>query len=162
VYQKHNHQTSRRPVIPFATTRPIQTQANRPTHTHKKTNTTQTMATQQQEDGYYPRVNASMLQQGCEGQIVSLIGSVAAFDGTNMTLKSADGGEVRVLVNDPSVDHQQGDVLEIIGTLSPENYLECFVTRSMGREFDLDLYNGLITKVMGPENGQYSTYFSAK
>eukprot|EP00555_Chaetoceros_dichaeta_P003036 CAMPEP_0198248442 /NCGR_PEP_ID=MMETSP1447-20131203/201_1 /TAXON_ID=420782 /ORGANISM="Chaetoceros dichaeta, Strain CCMP1751" /LENGTH=79 /DNA_ID=CAMNT_0043932827 /DNA_START=200 /DNA_END=439 /DNA_ORIENTATION=+ len=79
-----------------------------------------------------------------------------------MTLKSADGGDVRVLVSDPNSDHQQGDVLEIIGTLSPENCLECFVTRSMGRDFDLDLYNDLITKVMSPENGQYNEYFLPK
>merc|ERR1719469_478098 len=76
-----------------------------------------------------------------------------------MTLKSADGGDIRVLVTDPNFEHQQGDVLEIIGTMSPENFLECFVTRSMGRDFDLDLYNELITKVMSPTNGQYNEYF---
>lgn len=63
------------------------------------------MATQQ-EDGFYPRVNSSMLQN-CDGKIVSLIGSLVSFDGTNMTLKSADGGDVRVLVSDPNSDHQQ-------------------------------------------------------
>lgn len=32
----------------------------------------------------------------------------------------------------------------------------------MGRDFDLDLYNELITKVMSPENGQYNEYFLPK
>ena len=63
------------------------------------------MATQQ-EDGYYPRVNSSMLQN-YDGKIISVIGSFVSFDGSNMTLKSADGGDIRVLVNDPNFEHQQ-------------------------------------------------------
>ena len=63
------------------------------------------MATQQ-EDGFYPRVNSSMLQ-GCDGKIISVVGSLASFDGSNMTLKSADGGDIRVLVTDPNFEYQQ-------------------------------------------------------
>ena len=66
----------------------------------------------QQEDGAYARINSSMLQSS-DGKIVSLIGSISSFDGSNMTLKSADGGDVRVLVNDPNVEYTQVRVQNI-------------------------------------------------
>ena len=75
------------------------------------------MAQQQQEDGYYPRLNAEMLNSGQHsGMIVSVIGTVEACDGQYATVKCADGGQARFLV-DPAFAQAPGSgiVLELIG-----------------------------------------------
>jgi len=119
------------------------------------------MTTQQQEDGVYPRVNSATIQD-CYGKIVSVIGSLVSFDGTNLTLKCADGGDISVVVNDPNFEFEQANVVEIIGTLTQEQSLESFVIRMLGNDFDLDLYNQLITKIMNTDNQSCNEYFLPK
>ena len=61
----------------------------------------------QQEDGVYHRVNSSMIMGGKHSnQIVSLLGQTESTDGSYVSLRCADGGNIRVKVN-PDFDFKQ-------------------------------------------------------
>lgn len=77
-----------------------------------------------QEDGYYPRLNASLLATGNFNQmIVSVVGTVEACDGQFATVKCCDGGQARLIV-DPSFAHPPGTMLEMIGAATETNEVQ--------------------------------------
>lgn len=91
-----------------------------------------------QEDGYYPRLNASLLATGNFNQmIVSVVGTVEACDGQFATVKCCDGGQARLIV-DPSFAHPAGTMLEMIGAATETNevqvgaYLPCVLRGNAG------------------------------
>ena len=75
-----------------------------------------------QEDGQYPRLNASMLKTGqYVGKIVSLAGRVEGFDGSTVTLCCADGANVPVSAADTDFSHPTGTFIEIVGFVNEDN-----------------------------------------
>lgn len=76
----------------------------------------------QQEDGAYPRLNAAMLNsRNFNGKIVSLVGCVEAFDGTNISLKCADNATVAVAAGESDFNHPAGTFVELIGFVNEDN-----------------------------------------
>lgn len=67
-----------------------------------------------QVEGYYPRINVKMLSEHL-GSIVSLVGSVTAFDGTGMTLQSGEGGSINITCDPGEFSIKPGDTIECIG-----------------------------------------------
>jgi len=117
---------------------------------------------QEQEDGCYERLNSTLLKSGKGiGNIVCLVGALEATNGDSVDLKCADDGIVKVFV-EPDFEFQQGRIVEIIGAAAADHAgnpsIQCFVTRDMGDEFDLQLYNEMITKVM--RNERFKEYFT--
>lgn len=68
----------------------------------------------EQEQGCYARLNGEMLQSGVFGnQIVSLVGSVVSFDGSNLLIKAADG--IVVTCSADEITAAPGPIIEAIG-----------------------------------------------
>uniref|UniRef100_A0A6U3S6E2 Replication factor A protein 3 n=1 Tax=Ditylum brightwellii TaxID=49249 RepID=A0A6U3S6E2_9STRA len=113
---------------------------------------------QQQEDGEYPRLNSKMIQTDHShiGSIISVIGSVVSNDGSVVTLRCADGGNARIAV-DPSFDTQAGSVVEIVGLLESDRSVQHFVTREIGSDFDMEVYNSMLVDVH--HNPKFAEYF---
>mmetsp|Transcript_111229 Transcript_111229/g.321595 ORF Transcript_111229/g.321595 Transcript_111229/m.321595 type:complete len:120 (-) Transcript_111229:104-463(-) len=110
---------------------------------------------EQQEDGAYPRVNGALLQtQQYNGMIVSAVGKVVgpntlqAADGTSITLDTDNIAES--LVVDPDM------CVEIIGSAQDATTIMAFISRSLGSDMDLELYNKMIAMQQSP---QYCRYF---
>ena len=77
-----------------------------------------------QEDGQYPRINASMHRSGqYVGKIVSLVGRVEAFDGTTVTLRCADGANVSITA-DPDFCQPTGTIIEVVGFVNEDNSVQ--------------------------------------
>ena len=77
----------------------------------------QSIMSQQQEDGYYPRLNSNMLLSGTYNQqIISLIGRMQSNDGSILALQCADGGKAQVQI-DPDFS-ARGPVIEIVGLVN--------------------------------------------
>jgi len=110
---------------------------------------------QQQEDGYYPRVNANLISASQIGQIVSLVGAVDGCDGTVATIRCGVG-TTKVIV-EPDFSHPSGHIMEAIGCVNDDLSIQMFVSRDMGSDFDMGVYNELITKVMA--NPKFAEYF---
>ena len=78
---------------------------------------------QQQEDGYYPRLNANMLMSGTyNNQIVSLVGRIISNDGNMLTVQCADGGRAQIQI-DPDFS-ARGPVIEIVGVVGENSTLQ--------------------------------------
>jgi hypothetical protein len=73
---------------------------------------------QQQEDGYYPRVNANLISASQIGQIVSLVGAVDGCDGTVATIRCGVG-TTKVIV-EPDFSHPSGHIMEAIGCVNDD------------------------------------------
>mmetsp|Transcript_17195 Transcript_17195/g.24308 ORF Transcript_17195/g.24308 Transcript_17195/m.24308 type:complete len:116 (-) Transcript_17195:377-724(-) len=110
---------------------------------------------EQQEDGYYPRLSKTLLNKSHANMIVSMVGSLESIMGESLDLRTADGKIQKVLV-EPDFVFQQGNIVEIVGAVTHDNSIQCFVTREMGADFDLELYNELITKIQP----RFSEYFN--
>lgn len=85
----------------------------------------------QQEDGYYPRINAAMLKSNeFNGRIVSLVGNVESFDGTNVMLKCADHASVAVNATGTDFNQPPGTFVELVGFVNEDTSVtvckECF------------------------------------
>lgn len=109
----------------------------------------------EQEDGAYPRINGALLQsQQFDGMIVSAVGRVVgpntlqASDGTNITLDTDNIAEA--LVVDPNM------CVEIIGSAQDATTLMAFVSRILGTDMDLHIYDKMITV---QQSSQYAHYF---
>jgi hypothetical protein len=115
------------------------------------------MASTNQEDGCYPRLNATMLQSGQHvNMIASLIGTVESCDGQIAAIKCGDGQTARVAV-DPTFVFPPGKTIECIGAVTENGELQLFVTREMSSDFDMEIYNKMITDVQ--QNPKFSEYF---
>ncbi|GFH47347.1 hypothetical protein CTEN210_03822 [Chaetoceros tenuissimus] len=103
--------------------------------------------------GQFLRLNGEMLNRGDgQGGIFSIVGECLAFDGETITLKAADGVEIQFL-NQGGLDLQMGSFIEVMGAHSEEGN-QAFIARELGSDFDLSLYNELLTKVI-PTRSQY-------
>eukprot|EP00568_Trieres_chinensis_P007044 CAMPEP_0183308816 /NCGR_PEP_ID=MMETSP0160_2-20130417/22522_1 /TAXON_ID=2839 ORGANISM="Odontella Sinensis, Strain Grunow 1884" /NCGR_SAMPLE_ID=MMETSP0160_2 /ASSEMBLY_ACC=CAM_ASM_000250 /LENGTH=117 /DNA_ID=CAMNT_0025472719 /DNA_START=58 /DNA_END=411 /DNA_ORIENTATION=+ len=115
------------------------------------------MSQQQQEDGYYPRLNSSLLSSGRHaGMIVSLVGKVASSDGSVARFLCADGGVVRVLV-EPDFSVGPNVAVEVVGAANEDGTVQHFVTRELGSDFDLDVYNKMLEVQHDPRFAEYFT-----
>ncbi|KAL3782903.1 hypothetical protein HJC23_004882 [Cyclotella cryptica] len=114
----------------------------------------------QQPDGAFPRVNAAMIKSGqYNNLIVSLVCRTINFDGVGvMLVECADGGKMNVSVDGDYV-FSPGKVIEIMGHLVDENALQHFISRELGDEMALDVYNDMITQVYS--NPKYKSLFNA-
>lgn len=76
-----------------------------------------------QEDGSYPRLNAAMLHsRQFVGKIISLVGCVESFDGTNIQLKCADNATISVLYSEDSgFNLPPGTFVELVGFVNEDN-----------------------------------------
>lgn len=82
------------------------------------------MASTNQEDGCYPRLNATMLQSGQHvNMIASLIGTVESCDGQIAAIKCGDGQTARVAV-DPTFVVPPGKTIECIGAVTENGELQ--------------------------------------
>lgn len=116
---------------------------------------------EEQHEGVFSRLNADLLKKGLgDGQIVSVIGTIQSNDGQNASLTCADGGIIQLSVN-PDFDGQPGKAYEIMGAPQGDT-MEAFISRDLGENFDMDLYNDMISKVWTRDNAKYSTYFYPK
>merc|ERR1712226_1512260 len=79
-------------------------------------------------------------------KIVSVVGSMEYINGNAVTLKCAGSGSLKVYV-DPDFQFMQGSIVDVIGAVTTEDEMQCFVFRELGSEFDLDLYNDFIMKI---------------
>lgn len=81
------------------------------------------MAEPQQPDGAYPRVNATMINEGLfNNMIVSIVGRAVNFDGANLLqLESGDGGRVNINLSDAEFHYVPGQIIEVIGHLDGKN-----------------------------------------
>mmetsp|Transcript_26465 Transcript_26465/g.55735 ORF Transcript_26465/g.55735 Transcript_26465/m.55735 type:complete len:121 (-) Transcript_26465:164-526(-) len=116
------------------------------------------MAEPQQPDGAYPRVNATMINEGLfNNMIVSIIGRAVNFDGVNLLqLESGDGGRVNINLSDAEFHYVPGQIIEVIGHLDGKN-IQFFISRQLGDNMDLGIYNDMIAKVQ--RNPKYKDLF---
>mmetsp|Transcript_53817 Transcript_53817/g.64952 ORF Transcript_53817/g.64952 Transcript_53817/m.64952 type:complete len:118 (-) Transcript_53817:148-501(-) len=116
------------------------------------------MAEQQQEDGYYPRLNGQMLQNPRHmGGIISLVGTILQNDGTALSVRCADGQMARVTI-EPDFVGNVGTTVEIVGVHNDDGTVTLFVARDMGNDFDMATYNQMIAKVQN--NPKYAELFT--
>jgi hypothetical protein len=92
-----------------------------------------------QADGYYPRVNASMISSGrFNNQIVSLMGrfvSGAQQDGT-MSFSCSDAGTITLTgehADFPDMDVANGPVVEVVGQVMPESTVAVSTAQDIAR-----------------------------
>lgn len=107
--------------------------------------------------GHFPRLNGEMAKgKEALGKIFSIVGEMVSCDGTYLTLKASDG--VPLIYTIPAdFNFEQGRVVEVMGALSSDpGTLNAFISRDLGMDFDLKLYNDFITKVLP----QHERYFS--
>ena len=77
----------------------------------------------EQEQGCYPRLNGEMLQSAAFGnQIVSLVGTVVSFDGSNLRIKAADG--IVVTCSADEMAAAPGTIIEAIGAAGEDGSLQ--------------------------------------
>ena len=94
----------------------------RAARSHKKSTKQTIFSTMAQEDGSYPRLNASMLHsRQFVGKIVSLVGCVESFDGTNIQLKCADNATISVHSGDAGFNLPPGTFVELVGFVNEDN-----------------------------------------
>eukprot|EP00567_Pseudictyota_dubia_P005417 CAMPEP_0197437716 /NCGR_PEP_ID=MMETSP1175-20131217/4890_1 /TAXON_ID=1003142 /ORGANISM="Triceratium dubium, Strain CCMP147" /LENGTH=117 /DNA_ID=CAMNT_0042967303 /DNA_START=107 /DNA_END=460 /DNA_ORIENTATION=+ len=106
---------------------------------------------EQQADGFYPRLNAKMVQSGqFNGMIVSLAGVVQSCDGSFATIQCADGGTARLSV-EPDVSLPVGTPLEVVGAANDDGTVQHFINRNLGNDFDLSVYNQMIELQQNPK-----------
>lgn len=74
-------------------------------------------------------------------------------DGKHLTLKASDGVPLTYIIG-PDFYFEQGRVVEMMGVVSDSPYLNAFVSRDLGMDFDLKLYNDFVTKVL-PKHERY-------
>jgi hypothetical protein len=82
------------------------------------------MAELQQEDGYYPRLNASHVASGrFANRIVSLVGTVQSFDGSFVQFQCADRGTVTVNASEAAEPfaYPAGSMVELVGFCNADN-----------------------------------------
>eukprot|EP01083_Nonionella_stella_P142448 440819_1 len=112
-------------------------------------------------DGVYPRVNGEQINDGqYGGMMVSVVGRMQETDGQSWcTIEACDGKTVKCMANPDDLGFQQGQVAEIMGAIAEDGQgFDAFVARPLGDDFDLPLYNDLITKVASPDS-KFSQYF---
>ncbi|GMH94207.1 hypothetical protein TrVE_jg1261 [Triparma verrucosa] len=98
----------------------------------------------QQEPGFYPRINATMVKESRYANlIVSIVGKCISNDGSSMMLETGDGQQVRIVHEGAMEPGQQTAYVEIVGCVT-EDFVQHFVCRPMGDEFDLETYNEMI------------------
>lgn len=96
--------------------------------------TTLTMAAPQ-ADGYYPRLNAAMVQSGSyNSQIVSLMGRFTSGAGADNTVgfSCCDGGTLTLSVEHadfPNMDVADGPVVEVVGQVMEDSVVAVRITR---------------------------------
>uniref|UniRef100_A0A7R9WU07 Replication protein A 14 kDa subunit n=1 Tax=Craspedostauros australis TaxID=1486917 RepID=A0A7R9WU07_9STRA len=106
-------------------------------------------------DGVYPRVDKAMLETGQYTEsLVSLVGTVAA-GGTKeqVQLNASDGAAVfldTTQVETPLCEVAPEMVLEIIGHVQADGSVMAFVSRELGTDMDLVVYNKMIKLQMDP------------
>mmetsp|Transcript_18854 Transcript_18854/g.21842 ORF Transcript_18854/g.21842 Transcript_18854/m.21842 type:complete len:117 (-) Transcript_18854:288-638(-) len=113
-------------------------------------------------EGVFPRLNATMLENGMgEGMILSICGAFESTDGQSFTLRTSDGKTLQYAISG-DIEFEQGKIVEVMGAKNADNgvQLDAFVARDLGQDFDLDLYNDLITKVIS--SGRYNDIFIPK
>lgn len=139
------------------------------------------MAEVAQEDGAYPRINGGMLQsQQFTGMIISAVGYIVgpntmqAADGTNITLDTDNIAEALVVNPEMCVEiiGSAQDATTIAVCTNPVSPLalssqmthfsfslyfsQAFVSRELGTDMDLGLYNKMI---MVQQSHLYAHYF---
>jgi hypothetical protein len=115
-------------------------------------------------NGIFSRLNATQVQNSGmgDGMIISVIGSMESTDGTTMSLRTSDGTSLQYAMP-AEFDFVQGKIVEMMGAKNPESgMLDAFVARDLGADFDLNLYNEFLTKVLHSDNGRYKDYFFEK
>jgi hypothetical protein len=128
----------------------------RAARSHKKSTKQTIFSTMAQEDGSYPRLNASMLHsRQFVGKIVSLVGCVESFDGTNIQLKCADNAMISVHSGDAGFNLPPGTFVEVVGFVNEDNTVTLFVTRELTNDFDLDIYNKMLSVQHNPKFVQF-------
>lgn len=67
-------------------------------------------------DGAFERINAAILKEGTNSQVISLVGRVVGYDGNGQaTVEAADGGMVQVTNVEPAFNYVEGMIAEIMG-----------------------------------------------
>ena len=67
-------------------------------------------------DGAFERINAAILKEGTNSQVISLVGRVVGYDGNgHATVEAADGGMVQVENVEPAFNYVEGMIAEIMG-----------------------------------------------
>mmetsp|Transcript_35506 Transcript_35506/g.106019 ORF Transcript_35506/g.106019 Transcript_35506/m.106019 type:complete len:119 (-) Transcript_35506:454-810(-) len=106
---------------------------------------------EQQADGFYPRVNAKMVKSGqFSGMIVSVVGILQSCDGSFATIQCADGDTARLSV-EPDISLPIGKPIEVIGAANEDGSVQHFINRDLGDDFDLGVYNQMIEIQQNPK-----------
>jgi len=116
----------------------------------------------QQEDGCFPRLNGALIQSGkFDSAIVSVVGKFIPSKATDGTLSFRCADNVEIVINpeqmmeSPQLDFHDGPVVEVVGQVS-NGMLAAFVTRTISKDFDLDVYNKLLDVL---HNQKFKQYF---
>mmetsp|Transcript_5469 Transcript_5469/g.6715 ORF Transcript_5469/g.6715 Transcript_5469/m.6715 type:complete len:118 (+) Transcript_5469:123-476(+) len=112
-------------------------------------------------DGRFERLNGDMIKnKGMgDGAIISVIGAMESINGSIMSLRSSDGILLSYAITS-DFEFEQGKVVEIMGAKNPDsNFIDAFVSRELGPDFDLNLYNDFLTKVLHSNTGRFRECF---
>lgn len=112
-------------------------------------------------DGIFVRLNAAMVKETNlgDGMIISVVGKMESTDGEVLHLRASDGTVLQYSIQ-PEFGFVQGKIVELMGAKNAETgAMDAFVARDLGEDFDIDLYNQFLTKVLHSGDGKYKGYF---
>ena len=76
-------------------------------------------------DGSFERINAKILNEGTNSQVLSLVGRVINFNDDTATVVAADGGQVSVTqINVEEFQYEKDMICEIMGSALAHNTLQ--------------------------------------
>lgn len=114
-----------------------------------------------QADGYYPRINAAMVQsEQFNGMIVSLVGRIQSKNLADQTMifTSCDGGTINMDVSqvEDAENLPDGVPVEAIGQVD-QGTVALFITRELSGDTNMEMYNKMIQVQHNPK---YASYFA--
>ena len=97
-------------------------------------------------------------------KICALVGKYTSNNGSYITVETADGSIVSVVVDENFQSPENGNYMEIIGAVTKNEetntfYLQHFVTRFLGDSFDMGVYEKMVDL---QNKGKYQDLFLQK
>jgi len=108
------------------------------------------------QDGFYPRVNATLLATGkFASRIVSVVGKQVSCEAGKLTLQTGDEQFVECLVH-PEFEQEGTDFVEVVGCVgngeeTEMGKVELYIARPLGNDINLQLYDKMITLQNSPK-----------
>jgi replication factor A3 len=98
-----------------------------------------------------PRVNGASLMSYFN-RTVRLVGKVISTEAEIVLVETSDGRRAQIVANanvENRAKYEIGNIVEVIGTVTPDGRVNEYNVFSLGRTFDLEAYDKMVTLAYG-------------